>query len=168
MSNVTVQKIDNRSEKLFPALEEIEKRFEEVRRRAFDFFEGRGRELGHSLDDSLKAEHEVLGLPAAQLKEKDPNYELQMTLPGFEPNEVQVTVTPSDIIVHAQVKPEKKAENAKLLWTEFGSNGVYRRFEFPEPIDMDKISAKLDKGMLVITATKRTGAPARSVEVQAA
>lgn len=31
-----------------------------------------------------------------------------MTLPGYEPKDVQVTVTPSEIIVHANVETEKE------------------------------------------------------------
>ena len=43
--------------------------------------------------------------------------ELQMTLPGFNAEEVQVTATPSEIVVHAEIKPEQKTDEAKVLWT---------------------------------------------------
>ena len=56
MANVTVQKIEKREAKPLPIFEEMEKRFGEVRQRAFDLFEKRGRELGHALDDWLRAE----------------------------------------------------------------------------------------------------------------
>jgi HSP20 family protein len=154
MPNVTVQKIEKAQMKPIPIFEETENRFAEVRRRAFDLFEKRGREFGHALDDWLRAEHEVCGWPAAELDEKGEEYELQMTLPGFDPGEVQVTATPSEIVVHAEVKPVKKAKEAKVLWTEFGPNNVYRRFEMPQPIDTDKTRATLEKGMLHITAAK--------------
>ena len=90
-----------------------------------------------------------------------------MTLPGFDAEEVQVTATPSEILVHAELKPEK-AEEAKVLWTEFGPNNVYRRFSMPQAIDVEKTRARLDKGMLHITAAKASAAKATPITVAAA
>jgi len=168
MANVAVQKIEEKSAKPLPLFQEIEKQFEEVRRRAFELFEKRGRELGHALEDWVRAEHEVMGWPAAEFSEADSRYELAMTLPGYEPKDVQVTVTPSEIIVHAKVQTEKKAEEKKRLWTEFRSNEVYRRFELPEAIDADKAAASLDKGMLHISVAKMPKVQAKPIEVRAA
>ena len=168
MANVAVQKIEDKKAKPLALFQEIEKQFEEVRRRAFDLFERRGRELGHALEDWLKAEHEVMGWPTAELTDADTRYDLAMTLPGYEPKDVQVTVTPSEIIVHAKVEERKKAEEAKCAWTEFRSNDVYRRFELPEAIDTEKTTASLDKGMLYITAVKKQKAEAKQVAVRAA
>ena len=168
MANVAVQKVEDKSAKPLPLFQEIEKQFEEVRRRAFELFEKRGREIGHALEDWLKAEHDVIGWPAAELSEAGSRYEVAMTLPGYEPKDVQVTATRSEIIVHAKVETKKKTEEEKSLWTEFRSNDVYRRFELPEAIDVEKITASLDKGMLHITAAKMPKAQAKPVEVRAA
>jgi HSP20 family protein len=168
MTNVAVQKVEDVGPEPRPIFEAIEKRLDEVRRRAFEFFEKRRYQPGHELDDWFKAEHEVFGWPAAELVEKDGKYEAQITLPGFDPKEVQVTVTPSEIIVHAETKHEKKIEKPNVLWTEFGSDDVYRRFELPARIDVDKTSATLDNGMLHITAAKAPAVQTKPVEVRAA
>jgi HSP20 family protein len=168
MANVTIQKVEHVGAKPLPIFELIEKRLDDVRRQAFKRFEERGYELGHELDDWIKAEHEVFGWPAAELAEKDGKYEAEITLPGFDPSEVQVTATPSEIIVHAETKQEKKIEKQNVLWTEFGSNDVYRRFELPARIDVDKTSATLDKGMLHIVAAKAPVAQTKPVEIRAA
>lgn len=75
--------------------------------------------------------------------------------------------TPSEMLVHAELRPEK-AEEMKVLWTEFGPNNIYRQFEMPEPIDVEKIRARLDKGMLHITAAKAPAAKVMPVAVAAA
>jgi len=169
MANLAVQKkVEEKSAKPLPTFEEIEKQFEEVRRRAFELFEKRGREFGRELEDWLKAEREVMGWPAAELSETDSGYEVSMTLPGYEPKDVQVTATPSEIIVHAKFEKEKKTEEKKCLWTEFQSNDVYRRFELPEAIDVDKITASLDQGMLHMTAAKAQKAEPKPIEFRAA
>ena len=168
MANVTIQKVENVGSKPLPIFELIEKRLDDVRRQAFRLFEDRGYQLGHELDDWIKAEHEVFGWPAAELAEKDGKYEAEITLPGFDPSEVQVTATPSEIIVHAETKHEKRTEKQNVLWSEFGSNDVYRRFELPARIDVDKTSATLDKGMLHIVAAKAPVAQTKPVDVRAA
>ena len=168
MANVAVQKVKKLGSEPLPIFETIEKRLDEVRRRAFELFKKRGYRLGYELDDWLKAEHAVFGWAAAELAEKDGKYEAQITLPGFEPKEVQVTATPSEIIVHAETKHEKKIEEPNVFWTEFGSNDVYRRFELPVLIDVDKISATLDNGMLHVIAAKAPATQTKPAEVRAA
>jgi HSP20 family protein len=152
MSQIAIKKVNDASKKTLPVFDEIAKRFEAIQRRAFDLFKKRGRELGHDLEDWLKAEHELMGWPAAELAEKNGAYEMQITLPGFEAKDVEVTATPSEIVVHAATKEEKKAEKGNVLWTEFGSNDVYRRFEVPNPINVDKVTANLENGLLRIKA----------------
>ena len=160
MSNVTVQKIEKSDRKNLPVFEEIEKRIEGVRRRAFELFLNRGRQLGHEIEDWIKAEHEVMGWPAAEMIERDGKFELELTLPGFDAKQVEVTATPSEIIVHAQYKADPKEEPRKVLWTEFGPNDVFRRFDTPQLIDVDKTHASLEKGILhVVTAKARVAAP---------
>lgn len=153
MANISVQKVEEADLKTLPIFEEVDKRLQDVRQRAFELFQNRGCEIGHALEDWLTAEHEVMGWPAAEMTETDGKYEVDLTLPGFDAEQVQVTATPSEIIVHAQYKPEKK-EEGKVLWSEFGTNDVYRRFETPQPIDVDQTCASLDKGMLHVYAVK--------------
>jgi len=59
--------------------------FEAIERRAFDLFEKRGCEPGHNVEDWLKAEHELMGWPAAELTEKDNVYHMQITPPALKP-----------------------------------------------------------------------------------
>ena len=162
MSQVAVQKVENEALKTLPVFEQIEKRIEDVRRRAFELFERRGCELGHEVEDWLKAEREVFAWPAAEVIEKDSEYELQMALAGFDAKDVQVTASPSEIIVHAQNESKKKTQESNVVWTEFGANDIYRQFGIPQSIDVDKTRATLDKGILRITAAKAAAANGKS------
>jgi HSP20 family molecular chaperone IbpA len=42
------------------------------------------------------------------LSEKAGAYDVQIALPGFDVKHVEVTATPSEIVVHAAAKQEKK------------------------------------------------------------
>ena len=161
MANVAVRKATSPSKETLPVFAELSKRFKEIQRRAFGYFEKRGRSAGNELGDWLNAEHEILGWPKAQLAEGKDTFEIQLTLPGFEAKDVEVTATPEELIVHAVAETEKKTEEDQVLWTELGSNELYRRFELPGTVALDKITATLDKGLLRIKAPKTATAPAK-------
>jgi len=163
MSKIVITKVDDTDNKA-PVFEEIAKRFEGVQQRAFDLFDKRGRALGHELEDWLKAEQEVFGWPAAELAEKNGVYEMQVALPGFEEKDVEVTATPTEVVVHAATKEEKKTQKGAVLWTEFGSDDVYRSFKVPNPISVVNVTANLENGILRINAPQT----ARPKEIRAA
>jgi HSP20 family molecular chaperone IbpA len=154
MSQIAITKAKGTEKQGLPVFAELAKRLEAIQHRAFDLFEKRGREQGHELDDWLKAEHELLGWPAAELAERDGTYQIEITLPGFAAKDVEVTATPNELIVHAATHEEKKTKEENVLWTEFGSNDVYRSFGLPEAINLEKVSANLEDGLLRIIAPK--------------
>ena len=155
MPQVAITKVKDAEKKTtLPVFEEVAKRLQAVQQRAFELFEKRGGELGHELEDWFQAEHELFGWPAAELAEQNGAYEIEVTLPGFETKDVDVTATPNEVIVHAATEKEKKTQKENVLWTEFGSNDVYRRFQVPIAINVDQVTAKLDNGILQIKAPK--------------
>jgi HSP20 family protein len=168
MSTITVQKISEPGGKPLPIFEDMEKLCQRVRDRAYTFFLERGSQMGRALDDWLKAEREAFGWPAAEMKETEESYELELTLPGFDAKEVQVTATPTQILVHAVCPESRRPAGAKVVWSEFGANDVYRRFEMPQPVDVERVSARLDKGLLRIKADKAAVSPAKPIAVAAA
>lgn len=153
MQKVAIRKVAE-AQPSVPVFKELERRMEVVRQRAFDLFRQRGAMPGHDLEDWITAEHEVMGWPAAELKEEDSIYEMEVTLPGFMPEEIDVTATPTEVVVHAESQRRASGQEEKVLWSEFGSNDVYRRIELPEAVKADAITAELDNGLLRIKAPK--------------
>jgi len=154
MTKIPIQRSGDDQRDL-PVFSELSRRMDAVREKAFERFLNRGATMGSDLDDWIAAEEEVMGWPAAELKERDGTYEVDITLPGYTDKEVEVTATPSELIVHAATKHEASGEDARVVWSEFGSNDVYRRFGFPSAVDAAKVSAELDHGILKVVAPKR-------------
>jgi len=168
MPNVEIQKLKDGQKADLPLLQEFEKRFDQIRNRAFELFENRGRRFGRELDDWLKAEREVFGSAAAELVDKGSTYELQMALPGFDPKQVEVTATPDEIIVHAAASEEKQSDKENVVWSEFTSSDVYRRIPAPMPLNSEDATATLEKGVLRITAPKASEAKPKAIAIKAA
>jgi HSP20 family molecular chaperone IbpA len=153
MTEVAVQKVPS-AEKNLPVFEEMARRMDAVRKRAFDYFMQRGARPGFELDDWFTAEHEVFGWPAAELKEKNGTFEIEVTLPGFAQKDVEITATPEEVIIHAKMEKRAEKKDEQVLWSEFGSNEVYRRFALPQAIDAAAVTAQLADGILRVKAPK--------------
>jgi len=165
MSEVSIQKVKDPARETLPIFADIAKRIDAVRQRAHELFENRNDQIGRPLEDWFTAERELFGWTAAELSEKDNAYEIDFTLAGFDPKDVQVTATPKEILVRAATKEERKGGKEKVLWSEFGSKDVCRRFELPTAIDTDKVNATLDKGVLHIKANKSVVEAPKNVRV---
>ncbi len=155
MRDINVRKVSKAEDRSLPVFAELERLSQEIERRARELFESRAYGEGHALDDWLQAEHEICW-PAAELVEQDGQFMLSVALPGYEPSEIELTVTPREIIVHAGKKVEKGEAGQEcrghVHWSEFRSKDVYRRFGLPATIDADRAKATFRHGMLRVTA----------------
>jgi HSP20 family protein len=168
MANVGVQKVNGNDSGNLPILDELARRFEGIRQRAFDLFLDRGRKDGNELEDWFRAEREMFGSQVAELTDKGDSFEVQMAFPGFDAKDIDVTATPDQVVVHAESKQDKKSDTGKVLWSEFKSSDVCRSISAPDKIDPDKVTASLDKGLLRITAPKAAQNTPMAVAVKAA
>jgi HSP20 family protein len=169
MSEINLQRVTT-DERTLPVFAEAERMFEQIRRRAYELFSGRGFGEGRALDDWLAAEREF-SWPATELIEREQDFVLSVALPGFEPADVALTAAPRALFIQAKMKGERKDETrkgeAKVHWSEFRSADVCRRVEFAKDIDVDKVSATLRNGVLRIIARK-VERPSKPVAVAAA
>jgi HSP20 family protein len=90
---------------------------------------------------------------------------VRIAAPGFEANEIEVTALPGTIIVRAESKQEEGQQEGEVLISEFSSRKLYRRFDLPAPIDPEKITARLEKGVLRIGAPKGEPVQAKTISV---
>ena len=155
MSKVSIQKFHDLESVPRSLCDEMVALTEAIRQRAFSVFQSRNGENGSDLQDWLGAERELLWTPTSELVEQDDEIRLRVALPGFDPAEIDVTVTPGALVVKAEnVKHTHHSDEPDVRFCEFSAKKVFRRIEMPAPIDLDKVSASLDKGMLQVTAAK--------------
>jgi HSP20 family protein len=143
-------------ERLLPVFAEFDRKVDAVRQRAFELFSSRGGRQGRDLDDWIAAERELLGVSSAELTERDDEFEVDVTLPGFKADDVELTATPTELIIHAERKTRRHGETTRVVWSEFGSNEVYRRLTLPADVNADAVTAELRNGLLRVHAPKRS------------
>jgi HSP20 family protein len=125
-----------------------------IARRAYQLFADRGSTDGHDLDDWLRAERELLHSAPVELRETDSEFILRAELPGFRENEVTVAAEPLSVIITAEHEVDAKQQTAKMLYSEWRSNRVFRSLNLPAPVNPRKASKRLSNGVLEIKLPK--------------
>lgn len=154
MPQVAIEKIDEKKAAGSPVLNEMKTLADQIRQRAFEIFQGRGAGDGLAVDDWLHAERDLFRVPESELIEKDGKYEARVSAPGIDPGDVQVTVLPDALIVKGSTVHTHDKTDGDIRFCEFDRRTLFRRFDLPEPINVDKVTASLDKGVLQLTALK--------------
>ena len=89
------------------------------------------------------------------IKENETNYELVMNVPGFEKEDIEISI--NDGILEVKSEKEETNENKdndKYIIKERSSSSFKRCFKLPSDVDVKTISAKMDKGVLTLTLPK--------------
>jgi HSP20 family molecular chaperone IbpA len=153
MANVAVEKVKESRPQSPVLVDKLEKMADRVRKRAYEIFQYRGTD-GQELENWLQAEHDLIFAPESEMVEKDGKFEIRVAAPGFQAAETNVTALPDAVIVSAESHHKHEEKDANVHFCEFGEKTLFRRLDLPVPIDVDKVTASLDKGMLRITAQK--------------
>ncbi len=147
--------------------EELDQLQRAINQRAYDFFKDRGTLWGNSVGDWLNAERELVWTPAVELRQKDGQFEVLAATPGVEAKDLDVQITPEDLLIKADIDHEHTAQEGAVQVCEFRSGKLFRSIHFPEKIDPDSVKAEYRNGMLRLTAAIAKAVPAK-VEVKAA
>jgi HSP20 family protein len=148
-------------------LEELKQMQERIMHRAHDLFETRGRALGRDLEHWLAAEHELIWRPPIELTEKDNEFSLSIAVPGFDPKDIDIEVTPEHLLVKAEARHEHREERGHVHVCEFESGNLFRSIRFPKRINPDKVKAEFKNGLLHVNAAIAAEAEARKIELKA-
>jgi HSP20 family molecular chaperone IbpA len=141
MANIVVQKVRETDIPPSQLLDEIESFTAKIRQRAYDLFEMRGGIGGHEVDDWLQAERELMWQPGTELNEREDEFQARINTPDLQPKDLRIIAFPTAIFLAAE--PARANECRRV-----------KRLDLPAPIDPDRVLARLDKGLLQITAPK--------------
>lgn len=168
MSQVAIEKVDGKKTTDTSILDEIKALSEGIRQRAYQIFERHGRAVGSAVDDWLEAERDLFQIPESELVEQGDEFEIKVNAPGFNPADVRVTVLPDALFVRAWFTHKHDESEGNVRFCEFCQKALFRRFDLPEPINLDKVTANLDQGVLHLTAIKANQADVQKAQASAA
>lgn len=108
-------------------------------------------------------------VPAVDVEENDKEYTVKAELPGFDENDVNLTVENHVLTLSGKVdekNDEKDKDNRKYLVRERRVETFERSFSLPEGVDEENISAQFKNGLLTVTLPKTAEKASRKLEVK--
>ena len=154
MAQVTIQKCKSAETIPQTLAARVQSFTDAIRQRAYDLFQSRNGFGGSDVEDWLRAERDVAWSPASELVEDDKEFRAKVALPGFDAKDIEVSVMPDALIVQAEATHSHEGKDASVRFCEFSEKSLFRRMELPATVDVDKVTASIDKGILQITAPK--------------
>jgi HSP20 family protein len=139
-----------------------------IMRRAYEIFEQNGSMLGRDLENWSRAEHELTWKPAIELSEKDGVFQLEVALSGVEAKDINIEVTPEDIVLTADTQHRHADQKGVVHYCEFETGKMFRAIHVPNKIDPDKVKAEFKNGLLRLTAPIAAEARAKTIKPEAA
>ena len=95
--------------------------------------------------------------PAVNVKESENAYTMELAAPGIKKEYCRVNLTEDGYLsIAIENKMEHKEENKKhhYLRREFSYSNYEQNYTLPDDVERDKISAKVEDGILTITMPK--------------
>jgi HSP20 family molecular chaperone IbpA len=154
MSQVAINKCKDIETTPKTLLEKVEAVAGSIRERAFELFQHRGAGNGSELEDWLQAERDLVWLPASELADDEKEFTARIAVPGFDGKDIHVSAMPDALVIQADTAHTHEGKTGNVCFCEFSGKQLYRRLDLPASIDVDKVKASVNNGILEITAPK--------------
>ena len=139
--------------------------FEELER-LFDRLSHQFAEASHSWDKSDSWNIPMITGPMrADLIDRNGDYVVTVDMPGFDRNEVSVSLTDQQLTISAESELDAPQEELEFIRREREHKSAKRTIALPEPVDEDAVSATMKNGVLTILLPKVSTATPRDVEI---
>ena len=102
---------------------------------------------------------------AIDLAERDEAYVARIDLPGFDRDEVEITVSDHTLHVDAEHEESAEEEGEHFLRRERKHRSQERSIRLPGEVDKDAVDATMEHGVLEITLPKVETEKAKKIEI---
>lgn len=122
-----------------------------------------------TLPDLFRRSEGVL-FPPMNVAEDANGYDVTVEMPGLEEDDIQVEVLGRQLVVSAERTWRKEDEEKQYHRIESRYGVMQRSMSLPEDalLDLDKVEAKYDKGVLRVRVPKAAPTPKRRIAVKGA
>jgi HSP20 family protein len=105
-------------------------------------------------------------IPAADIYETAEEYVVMAEMPGCDPKGIDVQFEGGELSIYGRVAPRQVPATGWLA-REFGIGDYARTFNVTDSIEMEKVSAEYEHGILTLRLPKVEQAKPRKIEVRA-
>lgn len=95
--------------------------------------------------------------PFVNISESDGNFSLEIGIPGFKRSDLEIMVRDTELVISGSMKKKKPGGEEHFMRHDFDYTTFRKSFQLPEMIDLKKIKAKYENGILRINLPKKEG-----------
>ena len=105
--------------------------------------------------------------PSIDVREDDENLVVKADIPGIDPDSIDVSISEGVLTIQGERSSEEEKQEGQthLIERRFGS--FRRSFTLPSQVDVEKIDATHENGVLTIKLPKDVGAKTKKISVRA-
>ena len=96
-----------------------------------------------------------LNVPPVNISETGDAYHLELSAPGRNKEDFKVNIDKGLLTISFEKKEESKKDDSKSLRKEFSYESFKRSFSLDENVDVEKIEAKYENGVLKFSLPKK-------------
>jgi HSP20 family protein len=96
----------------------------------------------------------VVSNPSVNVIESADHFKIEVAAPGLEKKDFNLSVEKDQLIIESSKKEEKEIKEEKFTKREFNYASFKRSFYLPETVDVNKVEAKYENGILNVTLPK--------------
>lgn len=107
--------------------------------------------------DNLFGSHKEANttLPSVNIADEEAAFDLQVALPGLSKDDIKLEINNNVLIISAHKENASEQKGVNWLRREFIQSSYYRAFALPPEADSERISAKMENGLLTIRVAKK-------------
>jgi HSP20 family protein len=153
------------AEKFFEQMKELS---QSIAHRAYEFFDTRGREIGHDLKDWFQAESALLRRVPVEIAETNGQLKVRAEVPGFSVEQIKVSVELRSLMLSGKAETQTESSDEQTILTERRGHSFCRTLSLPAEVDPAQVTATLKDGIFELTLAKIAKSEPTNVEVKAA
>lgn len=92
--------------------------------------------------------------PKSNIIEQDEAYNIEMLVPGFDKKNINIKAEKDILTVSGEKEAQKEDEKDQVIFREFSANQFSRSFTLSNDVDINKIEATYEAGVLRISVPK--------------
>jgi len=132
--------------------------------------------IDRNFNDYGYGENGKSAMPRVDVSEKKDSYVLEMELPGYTENDVELDLKDRVLTISSKLKDAKKAEKEEkkeaaesvYLIKERRNTTFSRSFTMPEDIDQENVSAAFKNGLLTVIIPRKAEAQTKRIMISVA
>ncbi|MDU8887042.1 Hsp20/alpha crystallin family protein [Yeosuana sp. MJ-SS3] len=125
--------------------------------------------LGKSFGNEFMSNFNTgITLPAVNVIDSANEFVVEMAVPGLKKTDFEISIDNHVLAIGVEKKMENNEELENYTRREFGYSSFKRTFAIPESVDVDKISASYNDGIMKVLLPKREEAkkkPLRNIKI---